>query len=99
MNDEIVIDLKGMAAPARLIPGDALDLGKSRGVIVWLEDEDAEAWRLTKEKQAREIRRAIDFASGKLQDKILTVLIQTSRQHLEPGPLSQRIAAKLREQS
>lgn len=55
--DEIVIELND-GAPVRLQPGDALDLD-DHGVIVWLEDEDAAAWRLIKEKRAREIRNVI----------------------------------------
>lgn len=44
--------------PVVLAPGDAYDIG-SFGVLVWLEDEDANAFRLQLTKRQRELREAL----------------------------------------
>lgn len=49
------------AEDAEIIGGDSVDLGPD-GIVVWLVDEDAAAWRLTHEKRARELRRALAYA-------------------------------------
>jgi hypothetical protein len=46
-----------------IMPGDSVDLG-DLGLVVWLVDEDAAAWRLVFEKRAREINAVIAHVKG-----------------------------------
>ena len=50
--------------PVTIIPGDSVDLG-AHGVILWLKDEDAIAWRVATGKKQREINATIEFVEGK----------------------------------
>lgn len=52
-------------ADAAIMPGDSIDLGPD-GVIVYLADEDAEAWRLQQAKRVREINATIDHVKRTL---------------------------------
>lgn len=45
-----------------IAPGDSIDLYE-HGVIVWLNQEDAEVWRLERAKQQRELRATIERVS------------------------------------
>lgn len=51
---------------AHIAPGDTVDLG-ARGVLVWLADEDAQAYRLSHRKRAREIRETVAFVEKRVR--------------------------------
>lgn len=65
---QLRIEIPGQA-DVEIIPGDSVDLGK-HGVLRWLKDEDAEAWRLEQQKRHREVNEIIARVERSGNEKI-----------------------------
>lgn len=56
----IVITLRVGDSDFELVPGDTLDF-REHGILVWMKDEEAEAYRLLQQKRQREVRATLQF--------------------------------------